>query len=551
MNKSALQICRAAYQPKLPKALRGDVKVIEGAPTQSVADQAVIQKLFPHTYGMPYLHFESEAGDAQNTPSKVVNCGVILSGGQAPGGHNVIAGLFDGLKKLNPANRLYGFLLGPGGLVDHKYIELTADIIDDYRNTGGFDIIGSGRTKLETQEQFDKGLEILKELDIKALVIIGGDDSNTNACVLAEYYKAINAGVQVIGCPKTIDGDLKNSEIETSFGFDTATKVYSEVIGNIERDCNSAKKYWHFIKLMGRSASHIAVECALQTQPTMCIISEEVEAHDYTLDDLAEGIARIVSARADKGLNYGTILIPEGLIEFIPSIKRLISELNDLLALHQEAFDGLDADQKVALVRQSLSPENEVTFEALPEAVARQLALERDPHGNVQVSLIETEQLLAELTAKKLDQWKEEGRYKGSFKTQHHFFGYEGRCAAPSNFDADYCYSLGYTASLLIHSGRTGYMASVKNTVAHADEWIAGGVPITMMMNIEKRNGKLKPVIRKALVDLNGAPFLELVKHREEWAMNTCFVYPGPIQYFGPSEVCDRPTMTLQLEHQK
>ncbi len=549
MNKSALQICRAAYQPKLPKALRGAVKVIEGAPTQSVADQAVIQKLFPHTYGMPYLHFEEEAGDAKNTPNTIINCGVILSGGQAPGGHNVIAGLFDGLKKLNPANRLYGFLLGPGGLVDHKYIELTADIIDDYRNTGGFDIIGSGRTKLETKEQFDKGLEILKELDIKALVIIGGDDSNTNACVLAEYYKAINAGVQVIGCPKTIDGDLKNSEIETSFGFDTATKVYSEVIGNIERDCNSAKKYWHFIKLMGRSASHIAVECALQTQPNICIISEEVESNDYTLDNLAEEIARVVAARAEKGLNFGTILIPEGLIEFIPSIKRLISELNDLLALHKEEFEGLDADAKIALVRESLSPENEATFETLPEAVARQLALERDPHGNVQVSLIETEQLLAELTEKKLAQWKEEGRYKGSFKTQHHFFGYEGRCAAPSNFDADYCYSLGYTASMLINSGKTGYMASVKNTVAHADEWIAGGVPITMMMNIEKRNGQLKPVIRKALVDLNGAPFKELLSHREEWALNTCFVYPGPIQYFGPSEVCDRPTLTLQLEH--
>ncbi len=550
MNKSALQICRAAYQPKLPKALRGAVKVIEGAPTQSVDDQAEIEKLFPNTYGMPYLHFESETGDAANTNNEVINCGVILSGGQAPGGHNVIAGLFDGLKKLNPANRLYGFLLGPGGLVDHKYTELTADVIDDYRNTGGFDIIGSGRTKLETKEQFDKGLEILKELNIRALVIIGGDDSNTNACVLAEYYKSINAGVQVIGCPKTIDGDLKNSEIETSFGFDTATKVYSEVIGNIERDCNSAKKYWHFIKLMGRSASHIAVECGLQTQPNICIVSEEVEARDYTLDDLATEISRVVAARAEKGWNFGTILIPEGLIEFIPSVKRLIAELNDLLALHPEQFEGLNPEEKISLVKKLLSVKNLATFESLPDTVARQLALERDPHGNVQVSLIETEQLLAELTAKKLEQWKSEGLYKGKFATQHHFFGYEGRCAAPSNFDADYCYSLGFTASLLIKSGRTGYMASVKNTVANADEWMAGGVPITTMMNIEKRNGKLKPVIRKALVDLNGAPFRELVSHREEWALNTCFVYPGPIQYFGPSEVCDRPTRTLQLEHQ-
>ncbi len=544
--KSALQIARAAYQPKLPKALRGALKAVEGAPTQSVADQAEVKRLFPNTYGMPYLHFE--VADGVSFKARL-NAGVILSGGQAPGGHNVIAGLFDGLKALNPENKLYGFLLGPGGLVDHNYMELTADIIDEYRNTGGFDIIGSGRTKLEKKEQFDKGLEILRELDIKALVIIGGDDSNTNACVLAEYYKAINAGVQVIGCPKTIDGDLKNSEIETSFGFDTATKVYSEVIGNIERDCNSAKKYWHFIKLMGRSASHVTLECALQTQPNITLIGEEVEAKNQTLDDIVNYIAEVVAERASRGLNFGTVLVPEGLIEFIPAIKALISELNDLIAANQAEFDKISADEKIAYIASHLSAGNAAIFNSLPVGVSRQLALERDPHGNVQVSLIETEQLLADMTAAKLAEWKKEGKYVGKFGTQHHFFGYEGRCAAPSNFDADYCYSLGYNASMLIAAGKTGYMSSIKNTVAPADQWIAGGIPITMMMNMEKRNGEMKPVIRKALVELDGAPFKEFAAHRTEWARNTSFVYPGPIQYFGPSEVCDQPTKTLKLEH--
>ena len=544
--KSALQIARAAYQPKLPKALRGALKAVEGAPTQSVADQEEVRRLFPNTYGMPYLRFETSEGESFKAR---LNAGVILSGGQAPGGHNVIAGLFDGLKALNPENRLYGFLLGPAGLVEHNYIELTADIIDEYRNTGGFDIIGSGRTKLEKKDQFDKGLEILKELDIKALVIIGGDDSNTNACVLAEYYKAIGAGVQVIGCPKTIDGDLKNSEIETSFGFDTATKVYSEVIGNIERDCNSAKKYWHFIKLMGRSASHVTLECALQTQPNITLIGEEVEAENQTLDDIVNYIAGVVAERASRGLNFGTVLVPEGLIEFIPAIKRLIAELNDLIAANQAEFDKISADEKIAFIAAHLSADNAAIFNSLPAGVSRQLALERDPHGNVQVSLIETEQLLADMVAVKLAEWKKAGKFDGKFGTQHHFFGYEGRCAAPSNFDADYCYSLGYNASMLIAAGKTGYMSSVKNTVAPADEWIAGGIPITMMMNMEKRNGEMKPVIRKALVELDGAPFREFAAHRDEWARETSFVYPGPIQYFGPSEVCDQPTKTLKLEH--
>lgn len=545
MEKSALQIARAAYQPKLPKALRGALKAVEGEPTQSVADQEEVEKLFPNTYGMPYLKFEPTEGEPA---SVAINVGVILSGGQAPGGHNVISGLFDGIKKLNPENRLYGFILGPGGLVDHNYIELTADIIDEYRNTGGFDIIGSGRTKLEKQEQFDKGLEILKALDIKALVIIGGDDSNTNACVLAEYYKAIGAGVQVIGCPKTIDGDLKNSEIETSFGFDTATKVYSEVIGNIMRDCNSAKKYWHFIKLMGRSASHVTLECALQTHPNITLIGEEVEAKNQSLDDVVTYIADAVADRATRGMNYGVVLVPEGLIEFIPAIKKLIAELNDMLAANQADFDMVADDKKIDYVLKHLSDENAAIFKSLPLSVSRQLALERDPHGNVQVSLIETEQLLAEMVGKKLAQWKKDGIYSGKFSTQHHFFGYEGRCAAPSNFDADYCYSLGFNASMLIASGKTGYMSSVKNTSKPVDEWVAGGIPITMMMNMEKRNGQMKPVIRKALVELDGKPYKYFVAHRTKWARETEFVYPGPIQYFGPSEVCDLPTKTLILE---
>ena len=545
MEKSALQIARAAYQPKLPKALRGALKAVEGEPTQSVADQEEVEKLFPNTYGMPYLKFEPTEGEPA---SVAINVGVILSGGQAPGGHNVISGLFDGIKKLNPENRLYGFILGPGGLVDHNYMELTSDIIDEYRNTGGFDIIGSGRTKLEKQEQFDKGLEILKALDIKALVIIGGDDSNTNACVLAEYYKAIGAGVQVIGCPKTIDGDLKNSEIETSFGFDTATKVYSEVIGNIMRDCNSAKKYWHFIKLMGRSASHVTLECALQTHPNITLIGEEVEAKNQSLDDVVTYIADAVADRATRGMNYGVVLVPEGLIEFIPAIKKLIAELNDMLAANQADFDMVADDKKIDYVLKHLSDENAAIFKSLSLSVSRQLALERDPHGNVQVSLIETEQLLAEMVGKKLAQWKKDGIYSGKFSTQHHFFGYEGRCAAPSNFDADYCYSLGFNASMLIASGKTGYMSSVKNTSKPVDEWVAGGIPITMMMNMEKRNGQMKPVIRKALVELDGKPYKYFVAHRTKWARETEFVYPGPIQYFGPSEVCDLPTKTLILE---
>ena len=547
MKTSALQQARAAYQPKLPKALQGAVKVQEGAPTQSVDNQEEIKALFPNTYGMPLVEFVP--GETENT--KEMNVGIILSGGQAPGGHNVISGLFDQVKKLNPNNKLYGFLMGPGGLVDHDYVEITEELLKDYRNTGGFDLIGSGRTKLEKEEQFEKGLEIIRQLNINAIVIIGGDDSNTNACVLAEYYAAKNYGVQVIGCPKTIDGDLKNSQIETSFGFDTATKTYSEVIGNIERDCNSARKYWHFIKLMGRSASHIALECALQTQPNICLISEEIEAKDQTLNDIIENIAEVVAYRASQGNNFGVVLIPEGLVEFIPAIGRLIQELNDLLATHGADYADLDKDAQRAYILAHLTEENRATFETLPEGVARQLSLDRDPHGNVQVSLIETEKLISDMVGAKLAQWKKEGKYNGKFSALHHFFGYEGRCAAPSNFDADYCYALGTSAALLIASGKTGYMAIVKNTTARTDEWKAGGVPITMMMNMERRNGEMKPVIRKALVELEGKPFKAFVAQRDQWAKETCYVYPGPIQYWGPAEVCDQPTKTLELEQEK
>ena len=549
MKKSALQRVRAEYQPKLPKDLQGSVKIKVGEATESVSDQEAIKQLFPHTYGMPIVQFEND-----ENPTRVeepFNVGIILSGGQAPGGHNVVSGIFDGLKKLNKENRLYGFLMGPSGFINHQYMELTAGYINDYRNTGGFDIIGSGRTKLEHPEQFDQGLKVLKELNIKALVIIGGDDSNTNAAVLAEYYKNIGAGVQVIGVPKTIDGDLKNKWIETSFGFDTACKVYSEVIGNIQRDCNSAKKYYHFIKLMGRSASHIALECALETQPNICLISEEVLAKRMTLDNIVNQICYVISERAKLGWNFGTVLIPEGLIEFIPSMKVLIAELNEVLVAHAEELDGKDDDAKLEIIHSHLTPANAELYKSLPKNIALQLSLDRDSHGNVQVSLIETESLLSEMVGKRLEEMAENGQYIGKFAAQHHFFGYEGRCADPTNFDADYTYALGYNAAMLINSGLTGYMSSVRNLTDHTENWICGGIPITMMMNMERRHGEMKPVIQKALVNLNGRPYLKYASMRETLALNTLYQYPGPIQYFGPAEVCDRPSMTLLLEHDK
>lgn len=543
-TQSALQLARKSYQPKLPKALRGAIEVVELGKTEPATHKEELKKLFPNTYGMPILRFV-ESTKQKEYPA--INVGIILSGGPAPGGHNVISGLYDGLKTNNKDSRLFGFILGPGGLINHEYKELTADIIDEYRNTGGFDLIGTGRTKLEKEEQFEKGLEIMKKLDIKALVIVGGDDSNTNAAILAEYYQAKQAGIQVIGCPKTIDGDLKNDIVEASFGFDTTCKIYSEIIGNIERDCNSTRKYWHFIKLMGRSASHIALECALQTQPNICIISEEVAANNQTLDDIVTYIAKAVAERAERGLNFGTVLIPEGLIEFIPAMKSLIAELNDLLADTAEGQTAKQSEQRNWVISR-LSTKNAAIFASLPESVAAQLTLDRDPHGNVCVSRIETEVLLSSMVGTKLAQWKAEGKYVGKFATQHHFLGYEGRCGFPSNYDADYCYALGCTAAQLIFAGKTGYMASVRNTVAPADEWVTGGAPLSMMLNVEHRRGKEHPVIKKALVDLEGRPFKEFASHREEWARETEYVFPGPIQYFGPSELCDKPTKTLQLE---
>ena len=550
MNLSPLQKARYEYSPKLPGMLRGGISEISvkvGAPTESVADQEKIKALFPNTYGKNEITFEK--GRNTSAAKKQV-VGVILSGGQAPGGHNVICGLYDALKATDRNNVLLGFKGGPSGLIDDDYIEFEDDYIDAYRNTGGFDIIGSGRTKLETEEQFRIVTEVAKKHGLTAIVIIGGDDSNTNAAVLAEYMAAHNTGVQVIGCPKTIDGDLKNEDIEASFGFDTATKTYSELIGNIQRDANSAKKYWHFIKVMGRSASHVALECALETQPNICLIGEEVAAKKMSLAEIANYIADSVEKRGNNGENFGVAIIPEGIVEFVPEFSRLIAEINELLAGKKtEEFNALpDWDAKYAFIRQGLSAESFAVFEILPQFVQQQLFLERDPHGNVQVSLIESEKLFSEMVRSELAKRKAAGSYKGKFGTQHHFFGYEGRCAFPSNFDADYCYSLGYNAFMLIQYGYTGYLSKVSNISRPAEEWVAGGMPITKMMNMERRNGEDKPVIRKALVELDGAPFKFFEAHRDEWAVKTSFTYPGAIQYFGPAEVCDLTTRTLALE---
>ena len=550
MMHSALQEARYAYKPKLPPILRGAIETIQlqqEEPTESVEDRQALKQLFPHTYGKPVALFTK--GKNSNIGNRIT-VGVVLSGGQAPGGHNVISGLFDAIKKGNPESRLIGFLGGPGGILEEKQIEITSEYLDRYRNTGGFDIIGSGRTKLGTEEQFDTCIEVCHRLKIDALLIIGGDDSNTNGALLAEYFLKKDAGIKVIGVPKTIDGDLKNAHIETSFGFDTATKTYSELIGNIERDANSARKYWHFIKLMGRSASHIALECALQTRPNIAIISEEVAAKQMTLDQIVDSIVLVVRARADQGNNFGVVLIPEGLIEFIPEMKKLISELNDLLAENQEYYDTLNTfEDQSAWINKNLSKDSSYVFSSLPNNIQRQLLMDRDPHGNVQVSRIETEKLLIEMVEDKLSELKSKGEYSGVFSSQNHFFGYEGRCAFPSNFDADYCYSLGFTSFILIASGLSGYMASVKNLHRPADEWVAGGIPITMMMNLEQRHGKQKPVIKKALVELDGKPFRTFASMRDEWALKGTYVFPGAIQYYGPAEVCNQPTATLKLEH--
>ena len=553
MKLSPLQIERYKYVPKLPGMLRNginDICVKEGKETASVADQEKIKALFPNTYGKKEITFEKGSNTAQ-VKKQVV--GVILSGGQAPGGHNVVAGLFDALKATNKENVLLGFKGGPSGLLEDKFVEISADFMDQYRNTGGFDIIGSGRTKLETEEQFKVAQEVCKKHGVTAIVIIGGDDSNTNAAVLAEFFAAHNAGVQVIGCPKTIDGDLKNEDIDCSFGFDTATKTYSELIGNIERDANSAKKYWHFIKVMGRSASHVALECALETQPNICLIGEEVAAKKMSLQDITKQIADSVCYRAAQGNNFGVAIIPEGIVEFVPEFKVLISEINELLAGKKtEEFNALPSwKNKYAFIEKGLTKESMKVFALLPESIQKQLFLERDPHGNVQVSLIESEKLFGELVRNELKERKNRGEFVGKFGTQFHFFGYEGRCAFPSNFDADYCYSLGYNAFMLIQYGYTGYLSKVSNLAAPAEQWVAGGMPITKMMNIERRNGEDKPVIRKALVELDGKPFKYFASHRDEWSKETCFVFPGAIQYYGPSQVCDITTRTLALEKGK
>ena len=550
MKLSPLQIARYQYTPKLPGMLRNGINEIcvkEGLETQSVADQAKIKELFPNTYGKKEITFQK---GANTSVSKKQVVGVILSGGQAPGGHNVVCGLFDALKATNEENVLIGFKNGPSGLIEDNYIEFDAEYIDKFRNTGGFDIIGSGRTKLETKEQFKVAAEVCKKHGITAIVIIGGDDSNTNAAVLAEYFAEEKTGVQVIGCPKTIDGDLKNEDIECSFGFDTATKTYSELIGNIQRDANSAKKYWHFVKVMGRSASHVALECALETQPNICLISEEVAAKKMSLSQIANYIADSVEKRAAKGMNFGLAIIPEGVVEFVPEFSKLIQEINELLAGSKaDAFNALpNWKEKYAFIEKGLTSESMSVFEILPEGIQQQLFLERDPHGNVQVSLIESEKLFSALVKDVLEERKKNGTYKGKYNALHHFFGYEGRCAFPSNFDADYCYSLGYNAFMLIQYGYTGYLSKVSNLSKPAEEWVAGGMPITKMMNIERRHGEDKPVIKKALVELEGKPFKYFESHREEWAVETCYTYPGAIQYYGPAEVCDLTTRTLALE---
>lgn len=553
MELSSLQIARYKYEPKLPGTLRDGVKKIcvkEGSPTKSVADQDKIKALFPNTYGKNEIIFEKGTNTSSNKKQVV---GVILSGGQAPGGHNVICGLYDALKSANKENELLGFLGGPSGLTDDKFVVFDDKIIDEYRNTGGFDIIGSGRTKLETKEQFELATNVCKKHAVTAIVIIGGDDSNTNAAVLAEYFAANEVGVQVIGCPKTIDGDLKNDDIDCSFGFDTATKTYSELIGNIERDANSAKKYWHFIKVMGRSASHVALECALETQPNICLISEEVAAKKQSLSEIADYIADSVCARAEKGMNFGVAIIPEGVVEFVPEFSTLIAEINEMLAGSKaDKFNSLKTwADKHTFIKEGLTKKSFDVFDILPSGIQQQLFLERDPHGNVQVSLIESEKLFSALVKNKLDARKAAGKYKGKFSAQHHFFGYEGRCAFPSNFDADYCYSLGFNAFMLISYGYNGYLSKVSNLAEPAEKWIAGGMPITKMMNIERRHGENKPVIKKALVDLEGKPFKYFESKRKEWSVDTCYKFPGAIQYYGPSEVCDLTTRTLALEKSK
>ena len=548
MSISPLETARLAYEPRLPEVLRGDITRITpalGGPTESDADQNELRELFPLTFGAPIARFTEGNNTEIARPWKI---GVVLSGGQAPGGHNVIAGIFDAMNKADPAGILYGFRGGPSGLINDEVIEITAETVNRFRNTGGFDMIGSGRTKLESESQFEHSLQTCRRHGIEGIVVIGGDDSNTNAAVLAEWFRQKKAGITVVGCPKTIDGDLKNEHIEASFGFDTAAKTYSELIGNIAKDASSARKYWHFIRLMGRSASHIALECALQTRPNICIISEEVRTKNLSVNQIVDEIASVVAARAARGMNFGVALIPEGLIEFIPEAGRLIAELNDILARDAEYFATLKTvDDQREWVNRELSKDSSYVS-ALPRGIQMQLLDDRDPHGNVQVSRIDTEKLLIELVQERLEKMRIDGEYQGRFSALAHFFGYEGRCAFPSNFDADYCFALGFSAFLLLGAGLTGYIANIAELHSPPARWIPGGIPLTMMMNMEQRHGRRKPVIRKALVELEGAPFKALTAHRAQWALESAYTFPGAVQYFGPPEVSERTTLTLELE---
>ena len=552
-NVSELQIERRKFKPGLPEVLKNGpafIKPKKGKPTKAIADQSKVKNIFANTYGLPEVTFIK--GVNSSVKKKAVKVAVVLSGGQAPGGHNVIAGLFDGLKKANKDNVLIGYLGGPSGILDNKYKVITEKNLEDYRNTGGFDFIQSGRTKIETPEQFAKAKNNMLKGKIDALVVVGGDDSNTNAALIAEYVKKENLDICVVGVPKTIDGDLKNSHIETSFGFDTATKIYAELVGNICRDVNSAQKYWHFVRLMGRSASHITLEVGFKTQPNIVLIGEEILAKKMTLAKVVDGIADIIIKRAKLGKNYGVALIPEGLIEFVPEMKELISALNDTLAENASIFAKMNSiEDKKDFVFKKLPSKLSALMKSLPAGIASQLMLDRDPHGNVQVSLIETEKLLIEMVQKKLSALKKSGKYSGKFSTITHFFGYEGRCGVPSNFDANYTYALGYNAAALALNEMTGYLSSVRNLTSPSKQWVCGGIPLTMMMNIERRHGHDKPVIQKALVDLKGKPFKELVKNRDKWAVTESYIFPGPIQYFGPAVVTDMTTKTLQYERIK
>ncbi|KAL3627431.1 hypothetical protein CASFOL_028794 [Castilleja foliolosa] len=533
---SEVQNSRLDHPLPLPSVLQSSFNVVDGPPSSAAGNPDEIAKLFPGLFGQPSANLVPGTG---NLASRGLKIGVVLSGGQAPGGHNVISGIFDYLQDRCKGSTLYGFRGGPAGIMKGKYVVLTSDFIYPYRNQGGFDMICSGRDKIETPEQFNQAAETAVKLDLDGLVVIGGDDSNTNACLLAENFRSKNLKTSVIGCPKTIDGDLKCKEVPTSFGFDTACKIYAEMIGNVMVDARSTGKYYHFVRLMGRAASHITLECALQTHPNITLIGEEVAEKKQTLKNVTDYIADVISKRAEVGYNYGVILIPEGLIDFIPEVQQLIAELNEILA--HEVVD------EAGVWKKKLSPQCLELFDLLPPAIQEQLMLERDPHGNVQVAKIETEKMLIQMVETELEVRKQVSGYKGQFKGQSHFFGYEGRCGLPSNFDSTYCYALGYAAGALLHSGRTGLISSVGNLAAPVAEWTVGGTALTSLMDVERRHGKFKPVIKKAMVELEGAPFKKFASLREEWALKNRYLNPGPIQFYGPASEIVNHTLLLEL----